>query len=177
MRRSGIIAIKLKKGDELTWVRLSSGKDEIMLVVTGGDAIRFPEKTVRSMGRATAGVTGMRIKKGQRIASLQIIPKEAASNNILIVTQHGYGKQTPLKEFRIQGRGGKGIRAASVTDKTGIVVSAEVITDQEDLIVLSKKGQIIKTAIGAVRVLGRATQGVKIMNLEGGDSVAGAISV
>ena len=177
VRRSGIIAIKLKKGDELTWVRLSSGKDEIMLVVTGGDAIRFPEKTVRSMGRATAGVTGMRIKKGQRIASLQIIPKEAASNNILIVTQHGYGKQTPLKEFRIQGRGGKGIRAASVTDKTGIVVSAEVITDQEDLIVLSKKGQIIKTAIGAVRVLGRATQGVKIMNLEGGDSVAGAISV
>lgn len=177
VRRSGIIAIRLKKGDALKWVKLSSGSDDVMLFSTKGQAIKFSEKQVRSMGRSASGVTGMRLNKGDRVSALEVIDKNAHKANALIVTDRGFGKQTPLAQFKKQSRGGKGIKAAKINEKTGLMVSAEVISDQEELIILSRRGQIIKTLISSVRVMGRATQGVRTMNLQGGDGIAGVILI
>ncbi|OHB21398.1 MAG: DNA gyrase subunit A [Parcubacteria group bacterium RIFCSPLOWO2_01_FULL_48_18] len=177
VRRSGIIAIRLKKGDELRWARLSSGEDDIILVGDDGQAIRFPEKQTRPMGRTAAGVTGMRLKTGAKVSALDIVSRHTASTNLLVVTQNGFGKQTPLKEYRRQSRGGRGIKTAKVTPKTGRVVCAEIIVEQKELITLSEKGQIMKTDIASIRTMGRATQGVKIMNLQKKDAIAGVISI
>ncbi len=172
VRRSGIIAINLQKGDELKWVKLSSGKDEIILATALGQAIRFKESQLRPMGRAAAGVKAIRLKKDDFVAGLDIIKKEG---KLLVVTENGFAKQTPLKEYKAQSRGGSGIKTAKITSKTGSIVSAQVITEQEELLALSTKGQIIRTKISDIRTAGRATSGVKIMKLKKEDKVAGVV--
>jgi DNA gyrase subunit A len=177
VRRSGLIAINLNKGDELCWARATSGKDEIVLVTAKGQSIRFKEGDVRSMGRAAAGVRGILIKKGDELVGMQIIEEKLRSQNIklelLAITENGYGKRTDLKQFKIQHRGGSGIKAAQITAKTGPLVMAEILSPEEqDLIVISEKGQIIRTPLASVSLLGRATQGVRIMKLDAGDKVA-----
>lgn len=178
VRRSGMIAINLKGNDELKWVESSSGEDQIMLSTENGQAIRFNEKDVRSMGRAAAGVTGMRLKKADQIISLDIIPKTADVKNleVLVVTENGLGKKSPLSFYKIQRRAGSGIKTLKVTPKTGKVVSMYILNSEKehDLVIISKKGQTIRTPLNSISTLGRATQGVRVMRLEEGDKVASA---
>jgi DNA gyrase subunit A len=172
VRRTGIIAIGLKQGDALKWIKLSSGKDEIILATVKGQAIRFKESQLRPMGRGAAGVTAIRLKKDDFVAGLDIIKE---SKKLLVVTENGFAKQTPLKEYRIQSRGGSGIKAAKITAKTGFIVAIQIIGEEEELLALSSKGQIIRTKISAIRTAGRATSGVKIMKLKEKDKVMGVV--
>ncbi|MFH0852708.1 MAG: DNA gyrase subunit A [bacterium] len=177
VRRSGLIVITLKKGDELYWAKATSGQDEIFLVTAKGQSIHFKEKDVRPMGRSAGGVRGISVKKGDEVVSMQVIRAKLRSENVkmelLVVSENGFGKKTDIKQFKIQHRGGSGIKASQVTTKTGKLVMAEILEPgQEDLIAISAKGQVIRTSLGDVSLLGRATQGVRIMRLEAGDKVA-----
>lgn len=180
VRRSGMIAIKLKGDDELKWVQTSSGSDEIILTTTNGQAVRFKEKDVRSMGRAAAGVIGIRLDKNAKVVGADVVRvgKEAKSLKLLVVMANGYGKRTELAAYKVQKRGGKGIMTAKITPKTGGLVSAH-ITNEEDkeIIAVSKKGVVIKTELNSISILGRATQGVRIMKLDPGDAVASVVVV
>ncbi len=177
VRRSGIIAIKLRSGDKLKWVGVCEAGNEILIATSNGQAIRFKEKDLRPMGRAASGVTAIRLKKGDKVSAMEIIAggKEGKETQLLAVMANGYAKRTPLKEYKTQKRGGSGIKTAKITSKTGPIVAARVITDAEELLALSTKGQIIKTLIKDVRIAGRATQGVRIMALKAGDKVAGIV--
>lgn len=175
VRRTGIIAIKLKKSDSLQWVRLSSGNDQVSLTTTQGQAIRFKETQLRAMGRATSGVRGIRLKKGDSVTSLIIITKENEKGQILTVMANGFGKRTPLSEYKVQGRGGSGIKTSKVTPKTGQVVASLIVSDEKEILALSAKGQIIRAKLESVRLSGRATQGVRVMNVNQKDKVVGVI--
>ena len=175
IRRSGIIAIRLQKGDLLKWVRLSGGKDEIILTTKLGQSIRFKESYARPMGRAAAGVRGIRLKKADEVAGFDVIKEVNAK--VLVVMANGFAKQTALKEYRLQSRGGSGIKTANITPKTGHIVSAHITTDEEEIFALSAKGQMIRTDLKSVRTTGRSAQGVKIMNLNQGDRLAGTVII
>ncbi len=178
VRRSGLIAIKLKKDDVLEWVRSSSGQDDIMLITAKGQSIRFKEKGVRVMGRSASGVRGIRLKKGDEMIGVDIIPEGKAGRDeqLLVVTRNGFGKRTALTAYKVQGRGGSGIKTAQVTAKTAEVACAKIVSknmENEDMIIISCKGQVIRLAIKSVSILGRATQGVRLMRFrDSGDKVS-----
>jgi len=176
VRRSGLIAITLKD-DILKWVELSSGKDEVILVTANGQSIRFREAQLRPMGRTASGVRAIKLKKDDFVAGLDIIKSSEikSSARFLVVTENGFAKQTFLKEYKIQSRGGSGIKTAKITSKTGGVVSTHIVTNHEELLALSVKGQIIRTKISSIRTAGRATSGVRIMKLKEGDKLAGSV--
>lgn len=176
VRRTGIIAMGLKKGDLLRWVTMAQGGETIVITTALGKAIRFEEKKIRSMGRSAGGVRGIRLSNNDEVSSLNLINAHQATNGkLLVVMANGYGKKTPLREYKTQGRGGGGILTAKVTDKTGRVITAAVIYEEKEILALSKKGQIIRTKIDTIREAGRATQGVRIMSVEKGDSVTGIV--
>lgn len=176
VRRTGIIAIGLKKGDMLQWVKLSTGNDQIVLSTSLGQAIRFKESQIRAMGRTASGVKGINLKKGDSVVSLDIVAEKADPNtSILTVMGNGFGKQTKISQYKVQGRGGSGIKTAKVTSKTGTVVASLLVDKQLELLALSAKGQIIRTELSGIRLAGRATQGVRIMNLNSGDKIVGVI--
>ncbi len=180
VRRSGIIAITLRKGDRLKWVLMTSGGDQVIITTRGGKAIRFKETQARAMGRAASGVRAIRLKKGDVVSSADVLRmhegyKGKDPRTLLAVMANGYGKQTPISQYKVQGRGGGGVKTAEITAKTGPLVAAHLIDGEEELLALSQKGQIIRTSIASVRVSGRATQGVRIMTLAPGDKVAGII--
>ena len=181
VRRSGLIAMKLDKDDQLRWVKASSGQDEVILVTAKGQSIRFKEKDARAMGRAASGVWGIRLKKGDEVVSMDVMKAakiKTQKQELLVVTENGYGKKTDLKQFKVQKRGGSGIKAAQVTAKTGAIVMAEILVgDEEDIIAISQQGQVIRTSLGSISSLGRATQGVRIMKLDAGDKVASVTSL
>lgn len=182
VRRSGLIAITLKDNDSLISAKFVGAGDEMSLVTRDGQAIRFKESDVREMGRTAAGVAAMKLGKGDEIVSADVIKKEAAKKSeILVVTEHGYGKTTPVKEYKTQNRGGSGIKTAKVTDKTGVIVGAIVLHEDEraegELVVMSKKGQVIKLPLKDVPTLGRDTQGVRVMKMREGDSIASVVFV
>jgi len=182
VRRSGLIAISLKKGDALRRVRKTTGENELMLATKKGQSIRFKEKEIRSMGRTASGIRGIRLKKGDEVIGMDPIRIRnlksgggtalKIQNYLLVVTENGYGKRTDLKEYRPQGKGGSGIKTAHITAKTGNLVASRVLADEEDLIVISQRGQVIRTKISSIPKLNRITQGVRIMNLGEGDKVA-----
>lgn len=187
IRRSGIIAITLKKGDFLRKVAPTSGNDEIIIATKKGQSVRFKESQIRSMGRQAAGIKAITLKHGDEVVGMDIISKfekadlsaddlnkEKKEKFLLVVTENGYGKRTNLKEYRLQNRGGSGIKTAQITQKTGDLVTSFVLTDQEELMVISKKGQVIRVPIESISKLSRATQGVRIMRLDAGDKVASA---
>ena len=182
VRKSGLIAIRLKKNDLLKKVVKSMGEDEVILVTKKGQSIKFKEGAIREMGRAAAGVHGMRLKGQDKIIGMDIIKPPVKKQNektkeefLLVVSENGYGKRTNIKEYRLQGRGGSGIKTANITSKTGDLIFATVLTGgEEDLVVISRKGQVIRTGINSIAKLNRATQGVKIMKLDDGDKVASA---
>lgn len=178
VRRSGLIAITLKKGDVLKSVQKTTGEDEIIMTTKNGQGIRFKEKQIRPMGRGASGVRAIRLKKGDELVGMDAIKinkeeKIKTKNYLLVIMENGFGKRTDLKEYRIQGRGGSGIKSAKITPKTGDLIASRVLNDgdEEELIIISKRGQVIKTTISTISVLSRATQGVRIMKLEEGDSV------
>ena len=176
VRRSGMIAITLKGDDELKWVGFSTGSDEIMLSTENGQAIRFKEADVRPMGRGASGVTGIRLRKDDHIISMDIVSKnvDVKHSEVLVVTENGLGKKTVIADYKIQKRGGSGIKTIKISTKTGKIVSMHIVNDTEehDLVVISKQGQTIRTPLGSISTLGRATQGVRVMKLESGDTVA-----
>jgi len=175
VRRSGLIAIKLAKGDTLKWVEPTTGEDEIIITTAKGQAIHFKEKDVRPMGRSAAGVRGIKLKKDDKVVGMDAIFKNQKGNQLLIITENGYGKRSDLKAYKIQNRGGSGIKTANVTGKTGTIVGASIINVdeiEEDLILSSEKGQIIRIPLKSVSVLGRATQGVRVMRPSAGDKVS-----
>lgn len=181
IRSSGLVAIRLDADDELLTVKPSSGQDEIMLVASNGKSIRFDESKIRPTGRATRGVTGIRLKKGEAVVGADIIfqatPKE--SLGLLTISQSGFGKKTPLTQYKKQGRGGMGIFTAKVTQKTGPLVVAKLLAashekqeNGQELLIISRQGQVIRLKLSAVSELGRQTQGVKLIRLDEGDQVA-----
>lgn len=174
VRRSGLIAIKLQKDDSLGWVETTSAKDDLIIATTMGQSIRFKESQVRAMGRAAAGVRAIRIKKDDFVISMNVIRKTYKNPELLVVSEKGYGKRTSLKKYKTQSRGGSGIKTANITAKTGSLVSAHVIhnTTEVDLIASSDRGQIIRTTVKNISILGRATQGVRVMRLKSGEKVA-----
>ena len=175
VRKSGIIAIKLEKGDALKKVVKTTGEDDIILATKNGVSIRFKEKDIRAMGRSAAGVKGIRLKKGDEVIGMDVINKKATKQWLLVVMENGYGKRTEVSQYKTQGRGGSGVKAAKITSKTGPIVMSTIledIADEEDLIVISQHGQVIRTSVKSISVLGRATQGVRIMRLEEKDKVA-----
>ncbi len=176
VRRSGLIAIKIKGGDELRWVKYSTGADDVIVSTSNGQAIRFDEKDVRSMGRTAAGVRGMRLKKDDHIMSMDLVSHKDKLDNLqlLIVTENGLGKKTDLKFYKKQHRGGSGIKTLKISPKTGKIVSLHVVdkSEEHDLVVITKAGQTLRTPVGKISTLGRATQGVRVMTLDAGDKVA-----
>ncbi len=173
IRRSGLIALTLKKDDSLCAVKQTSGSDEVLIVTKNGMSVRFPEKQVRPMGRQAAGITAMRLKDKDTIAGVGIVKKDAKNNFVLLVSENGYGKKTDIKEYRLQSRGGSGVKAFNLTPKTGAVASATILSgEEEDLIVVSIKGQVIRLALSSVPKLSRTTQGVRLMKLEEGEKAA-----
>ncbi|MEK7481688.1 MAG: DNA gyrase subunit A [Patescibacteria group bacterium] len=177
VRRSGLIALRIKEGDNLEWVRPSSGTDDVMIATARGLAIRFAEKDVRPMGRTAAGVRGIRLHEKDEVIGMDVVgtKEKGARYDVFVVSEHGLGKRTPLGEYKVQGRGGSGIKTMNVTAKTGMIVNMK-ITEKEtadDVIIISTKGQVIRVPFTSVPRLGRATQGVRIMRFkEEGDSVA-----
>ncbi|MDD2696546.1 MAG: DNA gyrase subunit A [Candidatus Pacebacteria bacterium] len=182
VRRSGLIAITLKKNDLLKEVCKTTGQNEVILVTQKGMSIRFKEKETREMGRQASGVKAVRLKKGDKLVGVDVIPIQDANNKtqnyLLVVTENGYGKRTELKEYKVQGRGGSGIKTANITPKTGDIVASFALTgEEEDLIVISQRGQVIRTKISQIPKLSRSTQGVRLMRLEEGDKVASAACI
>lgn len=174
VRRSGLIAISLDKDDVLLSALFVEKGDDIIMTSVNGQSIRFDQDEVREMGRTAGGVRGMKLDKGDHIAACDVIKKESAKiAKLLVATENGYGKMTKLDEYKTQGRGGSGIKTVQVTAKTGKLIEAKVIVDESvEMLAISKNSQVIKTEVNTIPTLGRATQGVRIMKLREGDSVA-----
>ena len=173
IRADGIIAIKIRKGDELVRVRMTSGKDDIIMVSKSGHAARFSEKQARSMGRATAGVKGMNVSdKGNRVLSLDVVDHTDTKGDLLVVTENGYGKRTALVEYPVKGRGAKGMLTAKLTAKKGGLAGARVAREGQELLFISQNGMVQRNAVDGISRMGRATQGVRVMNLKKGDRVS-----
>lgn len=179
VRRSGLIAITLKDSDALISAKFVGKGDEMSLITAKGQSIRFKESDVRQMGRTAGGVNVMKLGKGDTIVSADVLTKSMADAEVLVVMENGYGKTTPADEYKVQNRGGSGIKTAKITAKTGNVVGAAIINGNEkvegELVVMSKKGQVIKLPLKDVPSLGRQTQGVKVMKMRAGDSIASIV--
>ena len=171
VRVSGLIAISLDEGDELGWVRLTSGKDELIMVTSGGNALRVHEDQFRSMGRSAKGVTGIKLNKGDRLTAMEVVVPSAS---LLVVTEKGYGKRTSLKQYRAQGRATKGVATVDLKmiDKIGKIASARVVEKKDQVTLISNNGIMLRLNVDNITSSGRATKGVHLMNLDKGDSVA-----
>ena len=173
IRANGLIAIKLDDGDELRWVRRTSGNDDVIMSTAFGQAIRFNEQDARSMGRSARGVRGIRLRPGDKVVGVDVVDPSNDKAKLLIMGERGYGKITKASNFPVHKRGGIGIKAAVVTAKTGNIMTVRSLdNDTKEIIVISAGGQTIRLAISSISVLGRATQGVRIMSLGAGDLVA-----
>jgi DNA gyrase subunit A len=173
VRRSGLIAIGLHDGDTLLGTMMTQKGDSVCLVTADGQSIRFSEADVRDMGRTATGVRGIDIGKGDSVVGLGVVSKDMKNPTLLVMSDHGYGKRTDIEEYKVQKRGGSGIKTANVTDKTGVIVGAKIVTDDHsELIAISAKSQVIRTELESIPVLSRATQGVRVMKLREGDRLA-----
>jgi DNA gyrase subunit A len=170
IRVNGINAISIEEGDELICAKISDGNQEILMTSAAGISIRFNEKDVRPMGRTAYGVYGMSLEDGDAVVGMDIISPDQPAD-ILVVSELGYGKRTPLNEYRSQTRGGKGILTMKCTDKTGNLVSARLVSTKEDLMLISSRGKLIRILIGDIRETGRNAQGVRLMSVEAGEKV------
>ena len=175
-RANGINAISIKEDDELLEAKLTNGNSHVMLAVKSGKAIRFEESKTRPMGRGASGVRGITLAdaKDELVGMVAVNDMDA---NILVVSENGYGKRSSLDDYRITNRGGKGVKTISITDKTGKLVSIKTVTDSDDLMIINKSGIAIRMEIASLRVMGRATQGVKLINLKGDDTIAAVAKV
>ena len=176
-RTNGINAITIKDGDELLEAKLTTGESQVMLALKSGKAIRFEEAKTRPMGRNASGVRGIRLANEETDEVVGMIAVDDMESNILVVSENGYGKRSSLDDYRITNRGGKGVKTISITEKTGDLVSIKNVTDSDDLMIINKSGIAIRMAVKDLRVMGRATQGVKLINLKGNDSIAAVAKV
>ena len=175
-RQNGVNAITVKEGDQLIDANLTSGRADIIIAAREGKAIRFPEEKVRPIGRTGAGVRAITIEGDDRVVGMICMEPESA-NDILVLSENGYGKRTDLDAYRTTNRGGKGVKTMQVTEKTGKVVSIQSVSDEYDLMIITRNGTAIRTAASDIRLAGRATQGVKVINLRAGDSIASVMAV
>ena len=175
-RQNGVNAITIKDGDELIDAKLTSGKAEILIGAREGKAIRFNESAARAIGRTAAGVRGITVEGDDRVIGMVCMEPES-SNDILVLSENGYGKRTDLEAYRITNRGGKGVKTMQVTEKTGKLISIQSVSDEYDLMIITRNGTTIRMAVADIRVMGRATQGVKLINLRQGDSIASVMAV
>ena len=175
-RQNGINAIVVREGDELLDATITSGNAELLIAAREGKAIRFNEQTVRAIGRVGAGVRGISIEDDDEVVGMIAIEPDD-KKDVLVVSENGFGKRTDLDEYRITNRGGKGVKTINVTEKTGKLVSIQAVCDENDLMVINRSGVVIRTAVDQIRLAGRATQGVKVINLREGDSIASVVVV
>ncbi|WP_127530047.1 DNA gyrase subunit A [Paenibacillus kobensis] len=169
IRKVGLIAISLREDDDLIAVKLTDGNQEIIMGTSQGMSIRFPEQDVRSMGRSATGVKGIQLDEDDKVIDMDIVQED---NDVLIVTSKGYGKRTPMSEYRTQSRGGKGIKTLNVTDKNGTIAGLKVVVNDEDLMIMTSSGTMIRTSMDGISTMGRNTQGVKLIHIREDDSVA-----
>ena len=175
-RTNGINAITIKEDDELLEAKLTTGNSQVMLALKSGKAIRFEEAKTRPMGRNASGVRGIKLAT-EKDEVVGMVAVDDMESNILVVSEHGYGKRSSLDDYRITNRGGKGVKTISITDKTGSLVSIKNVTDADDLMIINKSGIAIRMAVADLRVMGRATQGVRLINLKGNDAIAAVAKV
>ena len=175
-RTNGVNAIVIREGDQLLEVKLTSGNAEIMIAAREGRAIRFNESTVRPMGRVSSGVRAISVDDDNEVIGMIAIEPES-KQDVLVLSENGYGKRTDLEEYRITNRGGKGVKTINVTEKTGKLISIQAVTDENDLMIINRSGLTIRTSADQIRVAGRATQGVKVIDLREGDAIASVTAV
>jgi DNA gyrase subunit A len=175
-RTNGVNAITVREGDELLEARMTNGNHHIMLAVKSGRAIRFPEASVRPMGRTASGVRGIRLANDSDIV-IGMITVENKEKEILVVSEKGYGKRSDIDGYRITNRGGKGVKTINVTEKTGSLIALKDVTDNHDLMIITQFGNILRSPVSALRVMGRATQGVRLINLRENDIIASVACV
>ena len=175
-RTNGVNAIVIREGDQLLEVKLTSGNAEIMIAAREGRAIRFNESTVRPMGRVSSGVRAISIEDDNEVIGMIAIEPES-KQDVLVLSENGYGKRTDLEEYRITNRGGKGVKTINITEKTGKLISIQAVTDENDLMIINRSGLTIRTSADQIRVAGRATQGVKVIDLREGDAIASVTAV
>jgi len=175
-RTNGINAITIKEGDELLEAKLTTGNSQVMLAVKSGKAIRFEEEKTRPMGRNASGVRGIRLANDNDEV-VGMVAVNDMDSNILVVSEKGYGKRSSLEDYRITNRGGKGVKTISVTDKTGELVAIKNVSDEDGLMIINKSGIAIRMSVSDLRVMGRATQGVRLINIKGKDSIAAVAKV
>ena len=175
-RQSGVNAIVIREGDQLIEAKLTSGRAEVMIAARDGKAIRFNENTVRPIGRVGAGVRGISIEESDEVVGMICVEPDS-KQDVLVLSENGYGKRTDLGEYRTTNRGGKGVKTINVTEKTGKLISIQAVTDDNDLMIINRSGLTIRTAVSQIRVAGRATQGVRIINLREGDAIASVMAV
>ncbi len=175
-RQNGVNAIVIREGDQLIEAKLTSGAAEVMIAAKEGKCIRFNESTVRPIGRVGAGVRGISIEEGDEVVGMICVEPDS-KQDVLVLSENGYGKRTDLDEYRITNRGGKGVKTINVTEKTGKLISIQAVTDDNDLMIINRSGLTIRTAVSQTRLAGRATQGVRIINLREGDAIASVMAV
>lgn len=175
-RTNGINAITIREDDELLEAKLTTGESQVLLALKSGKAIRFEEGKTRPMGRNASGVRGITLANNKDEV-IGMVSVDDMSRDILVVSENGYGKRSSLEDYRITNRGGKGVKTISITDKTGSLVAIKDVSDQDDLMIINKSGIAIRMEVANLRVMGRATQGVKLINLRNGDSIAAVAKV
>ena len=175
-RQNGVNAIVIREGDQLIEAKLTSGNAEVMIAAREGKAIRFNESTVRPIGRVGAGVRGISIEENDEVVGMICVEPDS-KQDVLVLSENGYGKRTDLDEYRITNRGGKGVKTINITEKTGKLISIQAVTDENDLMIINRSGLTIRTAVEQIRLAGRATQGVRIINLREGDAIASVMAV
>ncbi len=175
-RQNGVNAIVIREGDQLIEAKLTSGEAEVMIAAREGKAIRFNENTVRPIGRVGAGVRGISIDESDEVVGMICVEPDS-KQDVLVLSENGYGKRTDLDEYRITNRGGKGVKTINITEKTGKLISIQAVTDDNDLMIINRSGLTIRTAVSQIRLAGRATQGVRIINLREGDAIASVMAV
>ena len=176
-RTNGLNAITVRDGDELLEARMTNGKHHIMLAVRSGRAISFPESAVRPMGRTATGVRGIRLADEETDVVIGMITVENKEKEILVVSEKGYGKRSDIEDYRITNRGGKGVKTINITDKTGKLIALKDVTDNDDLMIITQFGNILRSPVSALRIMGRATQGVRLINLKENDIIASVATV
>ena len=175
-RQNGVNAIVIREGDQLIEAKLTSGQAEVMIAAREGKAIRFNENTVRPIGRVGAGVRGISLDEGDEVVGMICVEPDS-KQDVLVLSENGYGKRTDLDEYRITNRGGKGVKTINITEKTGKLIAIQAVTDENDLMIINRSGLTIRTSVSQIRRAGRATQGVRIINLREGDAIASVMAV
>jgi DNA gyrase subunit A len=175
-RLNGINAININEGDQLLEARLTNGNNEVLMALRSGRAIRFNESTVRPMGRTATGVRGITLG-GKDDEVIGMICVNNAEDSILVVSEKGYGKRSDLEDYRVTNRGGKGVKTINVTEKTGSLIAIKNVTDSDDLMIINLSGILIRMGVSDLRVMGRATQGVRLINLKDDDGIAAVAKV